>query len=199
MISAIIVLINNVIQITSTKMKHFSILVFCLITLSVHSQSQLQKLSVNPIQLLGYNKLNAEFERVFGKGKEGIGFYIGQTGNASPKIHGQYSRLSEENIFYKHYLKSFSSSSFWYGAMISVSSGEIHSENGLDKASNIGALGILGITGYQFIVKSFYITPYLGAGYAITNNLFGSAEYTGNIGKPTNGLLTYGFKTGICF
>jgi hypothetical protein len=69
----------------------------------------------------------------------------------------------------------------------------------LDKATNIGALGVLGITGYQFIIKSFYIKPYLGAGYALRNDLFGSAEYEGDIGKPKDWLLTYGLKIGFCF
>lgn len=72
-------------------------------------------------------------------------------------------------------------------------------ENGIDKALNIGALGIMGITGYQFIFKSFYVTPYLGVGYALTIHLFGSMEYYGDVGKPTDWLLGYGLKMGFCF
>lgn len=83
--------------------------------------------------------------------------------------------------------------------MISVSSGNITSADGLDRASNIGALGILGVTGYQFMIRSFFIDPFIGVGYAVTNDLFGSAEYTGDIGRPTDWLLTYGFKIGFCF
>jgi len=83
--------------------------------------------------------------------------------------------------------------------MVTVASGNIYDENGINQATNIGALGILATSGYQFIVKSFYLNPYLGAGYSLTNDLFGSAQYAGDISKPTNWLLTYGFKMGICF
>lgn len=183
----------------SSTMKTLFLLIICLFSSAVFAQSQLNKVSVNPIQLLGYNQINIEYERAFWEEKWGIGFYTGHTGNASPKIHGQYSRLSSESFLIKRYSKSFDKTSFWYGGMITVASGEISSADSQDKATNIGALGLQGIAGYQFIIRSFYITPYLSAGYAITNNLFGSAEYAGNIGKPTKGLLTYGLKAGICF
>jgi hypothetical protein len=140
-----------------------------------------------------------EYERGFNAGKYGISFYMGRTGNASRKIHGQYAWLSEQNVALKFYSKSMDKSSFWYGGIVSVSSGNIYDENGIDQASNIGALGILATSGYQFIVKSFYINPYLGAGYSVTNDLLGSADYTGDNAKPKNWLLTYGFKMGICF
>jgi len=54
--------------------------------------------------------------------------------------------------------------------MVSVSSGNIVSENGADKAGNIGALGILGTSGYQFVAGSLYANLYLSLGYAITND-----------------------------
>lgn len=180
-------------------MRYNFLIIFLLITLNMYSQPALNKVSVNPVQLLGYNQLNMEYERSFMEGKWGGGFNMRHTGNASPRIHGQYSQLSEENIFFKRYVRRYDRNSLWYGAMLAVASGEIYSDNGADKASNIGALGLLGIGGYQFIIRSLYLTPYAGAGYAITNDLFGSAEFTGNIGKPTKGLLTYGLKAGICF
>lgn len=171
------------------------------ILLSVHgfAQQRMNKLSVNPIQLFVYNRLNMEYERGLKDGKYGISFYLGQTGNSSRKIHGQYAWLSEQNVAFKVYSKSIEKSNFWYGGMVSVSSGNIVSENGLDKADNIGALGILGTTGYQFVAGSFYANLYACVGYAITNDLFGSATYTGNMEKPTDWLLTYGLKIGISF
>ncbi|HLO57387.1 MAG TPA: hypothetical protein VK179_01465 [Bacteroidales bacterium] len=177
----------------------FVLFLLFLTTLDAYSQEKLNKFSVNPIQLIGYNRLNVEYERGFHDGKYGISIYYGQTGNSSRKIHGQYSYLSEQNASFRLYSRKLSVSSFWYGGMISVTSGNIYDENGIDKATNIGALGIMAVTGYQFIIKSFYATPYLGVGYALTNNLFGSVEYTGHIGRPTDWLLTYGLKTGFCF
>ncbi len=179
--------------------RSYFIALVAILPLHTYSQEKLNKLSVNPIQLMGYNRINGEFERSFREGKMGVSIYFGQTGNASPKIHGQYSHLSEQNMAVKFYGKKFNQSSFWYGGLVSVSSGNIYDENGIDKALNIGALGIMGITGYQLIFRSFYVTPYLGAGYALTNDLFGSAEYFGDIGKPTDWLLMYGLKMGFCF
>lgn len=163
------------------------------------AQQRLNKLSINPIQLVGYNRLNMEYERGFNDGKSGICFYLGQTGNSAGKIHGQYSHLSEQSVALKLYSKNIEKSCFWYGGMVSVSSGNIYTQDETGKASNIGALGLLGTTGYQFIIKSLYINTCLSLGYAITNDLFGSAQYTGNIEKPTNWLLTYGFKMGFSF
>ncbi len=180
-------------------MKTFLFSFLFLITAYTFAQQRLNKLSVSPIQLFGYNRLNMEYERGLNDGKHGISFYMGRTGNASRQIHGQYSWLSEQNVAFKFYSKSLEKSSFWYGGMVSVSSGNIYDENGVDQATNIGALGILATSGYQFIVNSFYINPYLGAGYSLTNDLFGTAQYTGDISKPTDWLLTYGFKMGICF
>lgn len=180
-------------------MRCYLIGLIVLLSLNTYCQNKMNKISINPIQLFGYNRLNFEFERGFRDGKFGISIYYGQTGNSSRKIHGQYSYLSEQNIAIKIYNKESYKSCLWYGGMISVSSGNIFDENGIDKATNIGALGLLGITGYQIIFKSFYLTPYLGAGYALTNDLFGSAVYSGDIGKPTDWLLIYGIKTGFCF
>jgi len=180
-------------------MKSILFSLFFILSVSSFAQQRMNKLSVNPIELIGYNHLNMEFERGFHNGKYGVSFYIGQTGNASREIHGQYSRLSAQNVALKFYSKSIDKSSFWYGGMISVASGNIYSVNGVDQATNIGALGLLATTGYQVVIRSFYINPYLGVGYALTNDLFGSATYTGDISKPTNWLLTYGFKVGFCF
>jgi hypothetical protein len=168
-------------------------------TVTVYSQEMMNKLSVNPIQILGYNRLNVEFERGFNQGKYGISFYIGHTGNSTRKIHGQYSYLSEQSVGYKRYAKRFDNSCFWYGGLLSVTSGNIFDENMIDSATNIGAFGLLGSGGYQILVKHFYLNLYLNFGYAITNDLFGSAKYTVNMGKPTDFLLTYGLKIGYAF
>jgi hypothetical protein len=181
------------------QMKTFLVTLLFLITASTHAQVKMNKVSINPVQLFGYNRLNMEYERGFSKGKYGIGIYMGQTGNSTRKIHGQYSWLSEQNVVLKFYSKNMEKSSFWYGGKVSVSSGNIYDENGFDKATNIGALGILAMSGYQIVVNSFYVDPYLGAGYSLTNDLFGSAKYTGDISQPSNWLLVYGFKIGICF
>ena len=157
------------------------------------------KISVNPIQLFGYNRLNLEYERTFNEGKYGIAFYFGSTGHATRKIHGQYSYLSEQNASFRYYRKSFNTSSLYFNGTLTVSSGKIEDENVTDKAYNVGALGILGGLGYQIIHKSFYFNPYINTGVSLTNNLFGTAEYYGNFSKPGNLLLTYGFKMGIVF
>lgn len=180
-------------------MKYLLLLIMGLNLTGTYAQNKLNKLSLNPIELLGYNRLNVEFERGFRQGKMGISLYIGHTGVASRKIHDEFSQLSEESVAVRFFTKAMDKSSYWYGAMISVSSGNITSADGLDRASNIGALGILGVTGYQFMIRSFFIDPFIGVGYAVTNDLFGSAEYTGDIGRPTDWLLTYGFKIGFCF
>lgn len=180
-------------------MKLFLFALFLIHGFSSFAQPKLNKVSVNPIQLFGNNRLNVEYERGFSEGKYGISFYIGRTGNASRNIRGQYSWLSEQNVGLKFYSKNMDKSSFWYGGMISVSSGNIYDENGVDQATNIGALGILATSGYQLILKLFYINPYVGAGYAISNDLFGSSQYTGDMAKPSNGLFVYGFRMGICF
>jgi hypothetical protein len=116
---------------------------------------------------------------------------------ASRLIHEQYSYLSEQNVSLRFYRKTIHNSCFWYGTTVSVSSGKISAKNGT--ASNLGALAILGTSGYQFIIKSLVINPYLSAGYAITNDLFGSAIFTGDIDQPGRILLTYGLKAGYCF
>jgi hypothetical protein len=181
------------------QMKTYFFSLFFIVTVNLFAQQKLNKLSVNPIQLFGYNRLNMEYERGFSEGKYGICFYMGRTGYASRQIHGQYSWLSEQNVALKLYSKSMDKSSFWYGGMVFVSSGNIYDENGIDQAINIGAMGILATSGYQVIIKSFYLNPYIGAGYSLTNDLFGSTQYTGDIAKPSKWLLTYGLKLGFCF
>ena len=180
-------------------MKLFSLFLLFFIPFNLFAQQKLNKLSVNPIQLFGYNRLNIEYERGFIEGKFGIGFYLGSTGNSSRKIHGQYSKLSEQNFSIKFYPQKADKSGFSYGALVSIASGNVYDENGLDSATNIGTLGVFATGAYQFIYKSFYTNVYLNAGYALSNDLFGNAKYTGNIGKPTDWLLTYGLKIGLCF
>jgi hypothetical protein len=180
-------------------MKTCFAILFALLTIALNAQESLNKISVNPIQLIGYNRLNLEFERGFNNGKLGVSFYIGRTGNSTREVHGQLSWLSEENISVRYYTRRSDQRSLWFGGLLSVSSGDIYDKNGVDKALNIGSLGIMATGGYQFFVQSFYLTPYLGVGHVITNDLFGTAEYYGNIGRPTGWLLTYGIKTGIVF
>ena len=82
-------------------MKTLLLSLFILMTVNTFAQQRLNKLSVNPIQLFGYNRLNMEYERGLNDGKYGLCFYLGQTGNSSRKIHGQYSWLSEQNVTFK--------------------------------------------------------------------------------------------------
>jgi hypothetical protein len=58
---------------------------------SAFAQTGMNKLSINPIELIVYNHLNMEFERGFHNGRYGVSFYMGRTGNASRAAHGQYS------------------------------------------------------------------------------------------------------------
>lgn len=163
------------------------------------SHEKLNKISISPIQLLGYNRLNLEYERGFNDGRLGCAVYLGKTGYASRKVHGQYSYLSEENVAIKRYGKAIDKSCFWYGGVLSVASGNIYSDNKVDSTTNIGALGIMASSGYQFFIHSFYLNLYIGAGYSLTNNFFGSAHFNDALGKPSNWLLTYGLKAGFKF
>jgi hypothetical protein len=164
-----------------------------------YAQNRLNSLSVNPIQLFGYNRLNIEYSRGFNQGKYALGIYFGKTGNSARKIHDQYGYYSEQSISVNFFNKKMDQSSFWYGGTVTVASGDLYDDNGIDQATGIGSLGVLAGIGYQYVIRSFCISPYINAGYALTNDLFGSAEYTEDMGKPTKGLLTYGFKAGFCF
>ena len=169
------------------------------LTIGGYAQNRLNSLSVNPIQLFGYNRLNCEYTRGFNQGKYALSIYLGKTGNSARKIHGQYGYYSEQSISVDFFSKKMDQSSLWYGGTVTVASGDLYDENEIDQATGIGSLGILAGIGYQFVIRSFCISPYIHAGYALTNDLFGSAEYTEDMGKPTKGLLKYGFKAGFCF
>lgn len=160
------------------------------------SQEKLNKLSVNPIQLFGFNITNFEYERGFIDGKLGVSFYYGMTGMASRSIGGYSVYIAEQNISIKGYSRSIDNNSFWYGGQLSVASGSIWGDNG--SATNVGTLGLSGKLGYQLIIKSFYLDFYGGLGYALTNNLFGDVSYSGGVSE-TKLLLIYGIKTGIAF
>ena len=163
------------------------------------SQEKLNKISVNPIQLFGFNMTNFEYERGFDEGKLGISFFYGKTGSSTRNIDGLTTYMSEQNFSIKSYTNNISQSSFWYGGQVSVSSANIFDlEDWNNRASNIGTLGLTGKMGYQFILKSFYFDLFGGLGYALTNDLFGDVQYSGNI-EETNLLLTYGIKMGIIF
>jgi len=176
------------------------------------AQEKLNKLSVNPIQLLGFDIMNIEYERGFIDGKLGVSFYYGRTGSATPTIGDYRFYVSEQNVTIKGYLRSISKSSFWYGGQVSVASANVYYDFDSSKpfdqveyekyqnnrATNIGTLGLTGKIGYQFIVRSFYIDVYGGLGYALTNNLFGNAVYKGDL-EETNRLLIYGVKMGLAF
>ena len=190
--------------------KYIIILVLATISNTGKAQEKMNRLSINPIQLIGFNITNFEYERGFADGKLGVSFYYGNTGNTTRPIGGYNIYINEQNFSIKKYIRAISNSSFWYGGQISVASGSIRydlPENATfadyDKyfdngAYNIGTLGISGKFGYQFIIKSFYIDFYGGAGYAITNNLFRKAVYKGEI-EETKFLLNYGLKLGIAF
>lgn len=176
------------------------------------AQEKLNKLSVNPIQLIGFDIMNVEYERGFIDGKLGVSFFYGRTGNATPTIGDYRVYVTEQNVSVKGYLRSISKSSFWYGGQVSVATANVYYDYDSDKpydaaeyekyqnnrATNIGTLGLTGKFGYQFILGSFYIDVYGGLGYAVTNNLFGNAVYKGDV-KETNKLLIYGVKMGLAF
>jgi hypothetical protein len=174
-------------------------LLFCMLTIAAYPQARMNKISVNPIQLLGYNRLNIEYERGFSDGKYGIALYIGSTGNASRKIHNEYSRLSEQQVAFRWYANRLDNPCFWLGGMLSVTSGSIISDNKNNCLENMGALGLLCTGGYQFFLRSFYFNLYTAAGYSVTNNLFGSAQLTGTMNNPTDWLFAYGVKMGYVF
>lgn len=175
------------------------VLFFTTLAFQAFSQERLNKISANPIQLFGYNRLNLEYERGFNEGKLGISFYYGKTGNSARLVDGYRSYLSEQNFAVKFYPKSMGVSGFWYGGQMTVASGDLYGEKEEDRATNIGALGVFGKGGYQLILKSFYLDLYGGIGYALTNDLFGTAEYFGEAEKPNTFLTLYGIKLGIAF
>lgn len=163
------------------------------------SQEKLNKLSVNPLQLFGFNITNFEFERGFNDGKIGVSFFYGKTGSATRRIGGYDMYVTEQNTSIKAYTRTISQNSFWYGGQLSVASADIYDRNDFNnRATDIGTLAISGKTGYQFILKSFYLDFFGGLGYALTNNLFGEAMYSGDV-YETKILLTWGIKTGIAF
>lgn len=94
-------------------MKYLLLLLMGLNLSGANAQDKLNKLSLNPIELLGYNRLNIEFERGFGQGKMGISLYIGHTGVASRKIHDEFSQLSEESVAVRFFTKAIDKSSYW--------------------------------------------------------------------------------------
>jgi len=184
----------------NTKMKK-SLIYICLSLLSLQgfSQDKINKFSVDPIKLIGFNMTNFEFERGFLDGKLGVSFYFGRTAGATRNI-GDYTRyIVEQNVSIKGYLKTIGMNSFWYGGEVLVSSGSVsHNENNKIGARNLGTLGFTTKMGYQFIIKSFYLDFYGGIGYALTNNLYGNVEYRGGYEEPQL-LVVFGLKTGIAF
>jgi hypothetical protein len=179
--------------------KHFILLVLTFIGMQGFSQEKLNKLSVNPIQLFGFNITNFEYERGFNEGKLGVSFFYGTSGMANRKTGDYDMYVSEQNVAVKGYLNNISQNSFWYGGQISVASASIYDTDDYDnRATDIGTLGITGKIWYQFIIKSFYLDFFGGLGYALTNDLFGQAIYNGNV-EETKILYTYGIKTGIAF
>ena len=55
----------------------------------------MNKLSVNPIQLFGFNFTNFEYERGFNDGKIGVSFFYGISGIATTEI-GDYDMCVSE-------------------------------------------------------------------------------------------------------
>ena len=181
------------------KTKFTFILLTCF-SLQGFSQDKLNKLSVNPIQLFVFNITNLEYERGFCDGKLGVSFFYGGTGRTTRSIGRYRMYMTEQNISVKGYTRGINNNSFWYGGQLSVASSSIYSisYNNYNSAGNVGTLGLTGKAGYQFVLKSFYLDFFGGLGYAITNDLFGKATYTGDV-KETKLLLIYGIKTGIAF
>jgi hypothetical protein len=177
--------------------KIFTIAMVAISVLS-YSQDMRNKISVNPIQLIGYNILNSEYERGFNEGKTGVAFFIGRTGNATREYNDVVAYVSEQSVTYKLYSKTISESSFWFGPQLSVATGDLFNSRTDSYAFDIGTLGISGKVGYQVIIKSFYLDPYVSVGYAITNDLFGNARYQGSF-EESKVLLNYGLKMGIIF
>lgn len=184
---------------SKTMRKLFILVVLTCLGIQGFSQGKLNKISVNPIQLFGFNITNLEYERGFNEGKLGVSFFYGTTGRATRKIGGYTLFVAEQNVNVKGYTNSISQNSFWYGGQLSVVSARIYDLNNWDnQAYNIGTLGLTGKIGYQFILESFYLDFFGGLGYAITNDLFGDAVYSGDV-EEVNLLLTYGIKMGIAF
>lgn len=159
----------------------------------------MNKISINPIQIIGYNIANIEYERGFKNGKTGIAFYIGRTGLTTRSIDDYMFYTQEQNLSFKKYSNNINTSSFWYGLQLSVTSANIiHTEKFENRAYGIGTFGVTGKLGYQIIYNAFYTDIFAGLGAAITDDLFETAVYSGDI-QPTPLFIIFGLKGGISF
>jgi len=180
------------------------ILIFLLLSVSstiTLSNERLNKVSFNPIQLFGFNILNAEYERGFSDGKLGVSFYMGRSGMFGAESAGYQIFVSHQKVGIKYYTRNIQRNSLWLGGQLSAASGYVYGiegNNSDDEALVNGTLGVIGKIGYQLVLGSFLIDLHAGAGYALTNNLYGESYYSGGIGE-SNLLLDFGINTGIVF
>ena len=166
---------------------------------SAFSQDRLNKVSINPVSLIGAGVNNFEYERGLAEGVLGISFYYGKTGNAIRPVNGYRINTSEQAIAFNVYLKNIGKPAFWFGPRISFASSDIVDDaNTANYAYNIGTLGFGMGVGFQLVLGGFYLTPFANIGAAITNDLWGDLQLGGNL-EPKTFLFNYGLKMGVAF
>ena len=191
------------------KAKLFALLLAVSLALPVLAQDNMNKISVNPVQLFLLGIQNVEYERGFKEGKLGVSFYYGRSVVNPPEVFKVMSYLSEQNISIKGYSNSIGENSFWYGGQLSVASGYLKKSTSSSfddyyyyddtdySEAYVNTLGLTGKIGYQFIAKNFYFDIFGGLGFAY-NDLYDGSYYSGEF-KESNVALLLGLKTGISF
>lgn len=193
--------------------KIISVIGFLLLLSFPSIGQQLNKVSTNPLQLFVFGLNNIEYERGFREGKFGLSFYGSMSGSSVPAHGGYEFHGAEQSFSFKVYTNKFDRNSFWYGGKLSLATGDIFYDYDFsssmyddpefqkyinNRAIDISTLGLTGIAGYQFILSNFYLDLFGGIGYAVTNDLFGGAEYLGEI-EESDLLLNYGLRVGVSF
>lgn len=175
------------------------IVTLLLITLSTtaFAQERLNKVSHNPLQLFVFNLTNFEYERGFKDGSLGVALYYGRTGSTTREINGISFYGTEQNVTFKLYRNLIDNSGLWWGGRLAVASGNARDGNE-GSATGIGTLSVSGMGGYQIIAGSFYLDFFAGLGFALTNDLFGRAHYSGSM-KESRILIPFGVKVGFVF
>ena len=178
-------------------MKRFKLFTLIFLTTCVgFSWSDEVKFSINPVPIAFNSVFNFQVEKSLLNGSLGLGFYMAQSGGASREIKGFTQSGAEESILLKYYANGISKNSPWVGEKTSVTSGTLSFDDGdrTETSTNIGTLGLSGQAGYQLCFGSFFIDPFVGAGIAITNDLFGNSDYNSGYISPANASSQYWFS-----
>jgi hypothetical protein len=178
-----------------------SVFAILLLAISLGFAQNRTKVSVDPVPLFVIGSNNMQFERTFLDGRLGWAFLFSQPGNAVRMIDGYRYYLSEQALTGKYYFFGAARSGPWAGGAVSVASGNIYEGEFIlteNNARNIGTLGFYAMGGWQWTLGRFFLEPYSGIGVAATNDLYGNAQYNGDL-EESRLLIKYGAQTGMSF